>query len=94
MSQGAEASSIQPKKAKKRKGLWVLLPKPHSQGLPHSSLWEFRSGLGPCVHRKQSPLRCSWGLSYLVFLQLLRRFLQLWPLHHRGLCPCPPLIHC
>lgn len=42
---------------------------------------------------KQFPLSSSETLSYLIFLHLLRRLLQLWPLHHSGLRPCPPFIH-
>lgn len=35
----------------------------------------------------------SPGLSYRVFFHLLRRLLEVWPLHHGGLCPRPPLVH-
>lgn len=80
------------KKARKIKGLQVFRPESRLHGFPHSPLWEVRSGFGLCEDRNssQSP---STAPSYLVFLHLLGRVLQLWPLYHRGLCPCPPLIH-
>jgi hypothetical protein len=77
----------------KSKGLWVRLPEPRSPSFPYSSLWEVRSGLGLRVDGKQLPRGSSEALSYLILLHLLRRLLQLWSLHHRGLCPRPPLIH-